>query len=250
MAENDPIDTGSGLSANPDDAKGYRRGTRARAPGASAASRSVGTSVLMAILVAGLMVAGWFIATQHQALAAAQQLLGQSEKRIAVLEERLQVTDAVMSESDKEVTDTLGKWQDEVRKLWDVTNKRNKGWIQENQAKIKAHDANLAAIDKSLKDLKADSDRFDAALGQQTALIDQLAAIELQVRQQANQQRALTDQLNATRQSVAGLETNMTRRVTENEKAVQAIDAYRLQLNSRLVELQTRVDNLSVRPTP
>ncbi len=248
MAEIEPSDGGSGLSADRSDTAGYRRGGRARSP--TGTSRSVGTSVLMSVMVAGLMVAGWFIATQHQALTAAQKSLAQSEQRIAVLEERLQVTDATMSESGKEVTDTLGKWQDEVRKLWDVTNKRNKGWILENQEKIKAHAATLASIDASLKELKAADQRFDQALGQQSSLVDQLAAMDLQVRQQVNALRQLTDQVNSVRQTVAGLESNMTRRVTENEKAVQAIDAYRLQLNSRLVELQTRLDNLSTRPAP
>jgi hypothetical protein len=64
------------------------------------------------------------------------------------------------------------------------------------------------------------------------------------------QQRQVTDQLNATRQTVASLETSLARRVTDTEKAVQAIDAYRLQLNSRLVDLQTRIDNLSAASTP
>jgi hypothetical protein len=33
--------------------------------------------------------------------------------------------------------------------------------------------------------------------------------------------------------------------VVANEKAIEAIDAYPLQLNSRLVDLQTRVDSVA-----
>jgi hypothetical protein len=64
------------------------------------------------------------------------------------------------------------------------------------------------------------------------------------------QQRQLTDQVNAARQSVSGIETGLTRRVVANEKAIEAIDAYRLQLNSRLVELQTRLDSIAAPKNP
>ena len=48
---------------------------------------------VMAILVAGLMVAGWFIANQHQLLQDEQAALESASARIAVLEDRLRVTD-------------------------------------------------------------------------------------------------------------------------------------------------------------
>jgi septal ring factor EnvC (AmiA/AmiB activator) len=252
MSDREPLGTeGSPLAANPDDAKGYRRGggPRPRQP-ASTGGRSIGMSLVLAVLVAGLVVAGWFIASQHQALRTAESALTDSQRRLAVLEERLQITDQTMSDADKEVVSQLGVWQDEVRKLWDVVNKRNRGWIEENRANIKKHDAVLASIDASMKELKASVGRHESTLTQQAALAEQLAAVEQQLRQMTNQQRQATDQLNAVRQTVSGLESGLSRRVTETEKAVQAIDAYRLQLNSRLVDLQTRVDRLSVPPAP
>jgi len=56
--------------------------------------------------------------------------------------------------------------------------------------------------------------------------------------------------VNAARQSVSGIETGLTKRVVANEKAIEAIDAYRLQLNSRLVDLQTRIDSAVPAKTP
>ena len=70
------------------------------------------------------------------------------------------------------------------------------------------------------------------------------------IKQLVAQQHQLTDQVNAARQSVSGIETGLTKRVVANEKAIEAIDAYRLQLNSRLVDLQTRVDSVAAPKGP
>jgi len=252
MSDREPLTAeGSPLAANPNDAKGYRRGggSRPRQP-TQGRGRSIGNSLVLAVLVAGLVIAGWFLASQHQALRAAEAALTDSQRRLAVLEERLQITDQTMSDADKEVVSQMGVWQDEIRKLWDVTNKRNRGWIEENRANLKKHDTTLASVDAGLKEIKANVARHESTLTQQAALAEQLAAVELQLRQLNNQQRQATDQLNAVRQTVSGLESGLSRRVTETEKAVQAIDAYRLQLNARLVDLQTRVDRLSAPAAP
>ena len=198
-------------------------------------------NLMMALLIAGLAAAGWFIATQHQQLVKAEAALTQGDRRLAVLEERLQVTDQVMSDSGTEVQSKLGQWESEIGKLRDAV-KRDK---QEDQAKLKEHDGSINGMQTTITDLKSSDMRHEQALAQQTAIAQQLAAVDQQVRQLVAAQRQLTDQVNATRQSVAGIETGLTRRVASNEKAIEAIDAYRLQLNSRLVELQTRVDSVS-----
>jgi chromosome segregation ATPase len=198
-------------------------------------------NLMMALLIAGLAAAGWFIATQHQQLVKAEAALTQGDRRLAVLEERLQVTDQVMSESGTEVQSKLGQWESEIGKLRDAV-KRDK---QEDQAKLKEHEGSINGMQTTITDLKSSDMRHEQALEQQTAIAQQLAAVDQQVRQLVAAQRQLTDQVNATRQSVAGIETGLARRVASNEKAIEAIDAYRLQLNARLVELQTRVDSVS-----
>lgn len=235
------------IAANPDDVSGYRRGGKAR--GETSAGSGAGMNVLVAILIIGLSAAGWFIATQHMELTKAQAALTQADHRLAVLEERSQVTDQVMTESGTEVQSKLGQWETEIRKLWDAS-KRDKQLIVESEAKLKAQDGAIEGIQTTLKDLTSSNARHEQALAQQTAIAQQLASVDQQVRQLVAQQRQLTDQVNAARQSISGIETGLTRRVVSTEKAIEAIDAYRLQLNSRLVELQTRIDSLSGAATP
>lgn len=227
------------LSADRNDVAGYRRGGgSARGEG----SRSgMGMNLMMALLIGGLAAAGWFIATQHQQLVKAEASLTQGDHRLAVLEERLQVTDQVMSDSGTEVQSKLGQWEAEIGKLRDAA-KRDK---QEHQAKLKDHDGTITGMQATITELKSSDMRQEQALAQQAAIAQQLAAVDQQVRQLVATQRQLTDQVNATRQSVASIETGLARRVASSEKAIEAIDAYRLQLNSRLVELQTRLDAVS-----
>jgi chromosome segregation ATPase len=235
------------ISADPNDVTGYRRpGSRVRDGGGRS---GLGSNLLLVVLFGGLVAAGWFITTQHQQLVKAETALTQADHRLAVLEERLQVTDQVMSESGTEVQSKLGQWETEIKKLWDA-NKRDKQLITDDQTKLKEHDGSIEGMQTALKDLKSSDARQEQALAQQTAIAQQLASVDQEVKQLVAQQRQLTDQVNAARQSVSGLETGLTKRVVANEKAIEAIDAYRLQLNSRLVDLQTRIDSVAPAKSP
>ena len=240
----------SPIAADPDDSTGYRRGGKPRPPEGGGTGRLLGLNVVLAVLVAGLVVAGWFVASQHQQLSEAERLLGEADQRLRRLEERLQLTDQTMSSSGDEVQDQLGFWEDEIRKVWDVANKRNKNWIVENQGNLKRHGERLATIESSVTSLKSSVSRHDKAFGQQAAMLDQLAELQLQLRQVAEQQRRMTDQLNVARQGFASLESGLERRVANNEEAVEAIDAYRIQLNNRLNDVRNRIETLHGVPVP
>ncbi len=235
------------IAADPNDAAGYRRsGSKPRGEGAGSGT---GMNALLAILIVGLAGAGWFIATQHQQLSKAETALTQADHRLAVLEERAQVTDQVVTESGTEVQSKLGLWESEVRKLWDA-NKSDRKMLSDDQTRLKGIDGSINAMQATIRDLKNSDSRQDQVLAQQTAIAQQLASVDQQVKQLVAQQRQLSDQVNAARQSVAGIESGLTRRVVATEKAIEAIDAYRLQMNARLVDLQTRVDAVVASKAP
>jgi hypothetical protein len=235
------------ISTSPDDASGYRRGgkgTRRRAP-PSGGARLIGVNLILAVLVAGLVGAGWFIANQHQLLIEQQRELDTADGRIAVLEDRLRVTDEAMTVSGQDTQEKIGYWESEIRKLWAISNKRNLTWIKDNET-------NLNKVRKSVDDLQSSSrglissvGRHETAFSQQSAIIDQLASVDLQLAQMVNAQRDLVDRVNASQQTIAGLQSGLENRVKDNEQAVAAIDAYRLQLNTRLATLERRLNNLS-----
>lgn len=238
-----------GIRANPDGEGGYRnanraagKATRSSTGSSGGGGSSFGLNIILFILIAGLMGAGWFISVQSEQMTQLSGTANESAERLARLEARSSETDNVMSATGKNTTDKLNLWEDEIRKLWDVTNKRNKKWINENQALLKKNVAALASVNAALKSLKGDVSRHDSAFGLQTEIQDSLTSVDLRVRQLVGQQRDMVDQANATRQIVAKLEAGLARRVQENEKAIEAIDAYRLQLNARISELSARLD--------
>lgn len=237
---------GSSISTSPDDASGYRRGAAGqRRRGGSGGARLIGMNLILAVLVAGLVVAGWFIANQHQQLIEQQRLMGTAEDRLVVLEDRLRVTDEAMTESGQDTQEKIGFWESEIRKLWAVTNERNKTWIKDNEANLGKVRKSMEALQVTSRDLSSAVGRHDTAFAQQSAIIDQLASVDLQLQQMVSIQRDLADKVNASRQSVASLQSGLANRVEENEQAVAAIDAYRLQLNTRLADIERRLNSLT-----
>jgi len=209
----------------------------------------IGLNLMLAVLVAGLVVAGWFIANQHQLLVEEAQALEDAKGRIAVLEDRLRVTDEALTETGQTTNEQINFWESEIRKLWGVTNDRNKKWIKENEAALAKLSKSLTALELADKEVKGTLGRHESAFAQQQSMIDQLTSIEIQMQQVLRSQRDLVDKVNSAQQSVAGLQSGLTNRVRENEQAVAAIDAYRQQLNSRLADIERKLSNLAASAT-
>ena len=209
-----------------------------------AAAAWSGSPLVLAVLAAGLAVAGWFIANQHRLLTEEQERLADANTRIEALEDRLRMTDQVMSETDAETGEQIDFWESEIRKLWAVSNERNKKWIQDNQKLLRSHKTTIQALESTDKSLKSTVARHENALGRQDEVADQLASIELQLQRVLRGQRDLVDKVNAAAQTVAGVNSS----VQEHEQAIAAIDSYRRQFNTRLVDIEQRLDAL--RPAP
>jgi len=239
------------ISASPDDlAPGRRSGGGApRRPrpdgGGGSGGRGLGTTVVLAILVAGLVAAGWFIAEQHQQLSESGTALSDARSRLQVLEDRLRTTDEALTETGANTSEQINFWESEIRKLWAVTNERNKKWIEDNQKGIEALRKSLGGVEATTREIRGTLGRHESAFARQQEVVDQLTSIEVQLQQVVRSQRDLVDRVNTAQQSVAQLQSGLANRVEQNEEAVAAIDAYRLQLNSRLADIERRLGNLS-----
>ena len=237
-------DADQSLSTEPG---GYRPSGGGRRPQRSRSTeggRGVFLNGVMVVLVGGLVAAGWFIANQQQALIAEQARLTDANTRLQRLEQRLSATDTALSQGGEDTQEQLSLWESEIRKLWAVANERNKGWIKDNQKAVKGLDKSVTGLQSTARDLKAATARHEEAFSQQTALIDQLTSIEIQLQQLVRAQQDLVDKVNTTSQSVAKLRANIDTQVEENTEAIAAIDAYRIATNSRLRDLEQRLEEL------
>ncbi|MEQ9002113.1 MAG: hypothetical protein RIE74_00960, partial [Pseudomonadales bacterium] len=146
------------ISTSPDEFAGRRRGAtpgpRRRAGGGEGGggSRLVG-NLGLAVLAAGLLVAGWFIAEQYQQLQESDRSLADARARIEVMEDRLRTTDEALTETGANTSEQINFWESEIRKLWAVTNDRNKKWIEDNQKAIAALQQSLSGLEATDRDI-------------------------------------------------------------------------------------------------
>jgi len=145
------------------------------------------------------------------------------ESRLLILEEQLQLADSTSTESLSDINSQLQFLDKEIRKLWDLSNKRNKVKIAElNEDFEKQTNAlkELAATQtndqKNINAIQQESQKL-------SILVDELS-------------RSNKDNLN-TQNKIAEL----SRSILLLEETVQAFDAYRKQNNELLQELQIQL---------
>ncbi|HSG88598.1 MAG TPA: hypothetical protein VLA56_05255 [Pseudomonadales bacterium] len=243
------------IAPSRDDIESRRTSRKAPVPaGTASATGGLVVNVVMAVLLAGLTACGWFIVNQSDALEQARAERDQADARLVRIENRLSMTDQALSNTESETQTQLQFWESEIRKLWDVTNKRNRTWIEENQASVKKLQASLDTQNRSLTEVKAQAADLRKALGTQDQMLEQLTLLDRRASDLVNQQRLLVDSVNTLKQSSGVME----KRVADNEEAIRAIDAFRRDAVARLQRLQDRIDTLasaaatgaSARPAP
>ena len=223
---------------------GYRRGGSRRSSGGSDGS-SFSNRIFSVILLLGLAAAGWFLFVQQEELGEESERLDQANQRLVVLEERLSATDNAMMQEGQDTKEQIGFWQDEIRKLWAVSNERNKKWIKDNERSINKITASIDGVVASTRNIQAAVDRHESAFEQQQGIIDQLASLELQLQQIVRSQRDLVDKVNKVNASFSQIRGDLSGKVNDNVEAIESIDAYRVTLNTKIRELELRLNQLS-----
>tara|TARA_Y100001949_G_C15965450_1_gene321338 strand:- start:87 stop:743 length:657 start_codon:yes stop_codon:yes gene_type:complete len=177
------------------------------------------------INLAGLIVLGlWFFNASGY-----QQETGQSFiERISILEEQvssLKDTSKDSLESLEQETKFLDK---EIRKLWDISNKKNKKRIDNLVKEVTGLYTGADQLAKSNNTLAAKQRAGDLEIAKL-----EKAQTKLKVR---------LDKLDSL-----GENSDIQERIDSQEKAIVAFDAYRKQMNKVLFELQTRLNELQIK---
>ena len=144
------------------------------------------------------------------------------DDRLSKIEDQLLMLDEVNSDSLIEVGAELQFLDKEIRKLWDLSNKRNR--------------VNIEKLTKSLNELiqkynKTDKEIDDAIASINTELNNLTQSIENQ-----------PDLSGTVSQSEAEIRS-LKRQILFIEESVQALEAYRTQNNQILLEIQNSINN-------
>ena len=146
------------------------------------------------------------------------------ESRLIQLEEEFQLADEVSTEF---LTDTGAQLQfldKEIKKLWDLSNKRNKVNIQKIFTELEAIEKQNRAVTQSLNQLKASSSKANKELKELNDIIRRLNV-------ESEEFKAIAQQINA-----------LQRRMLVIDETIQAFDNFRRQTNQSIVDIQTLIN--------
>ena len=146
------------------------------------------------------------------------------ESRLIQLEEEFQLADEVSTEF---LTDTGAQLQfldKEIKKLWDLSNKRNKVNIQKIFTELEAIKKQNSAVTQSLNQLRASSINASKELKELNDIIRRLNV-------ESEEFKAIAQQINA-----------LQRRMLVIDETIQAFDNFRRQTNQSIVDIQTLIN--------
>ena len=152
------------------------------------------------------------------------------ESRLSILEEQLQLADSTSTEFLSDINSQLQFLDKEIRKLWDLSNKRNKVNIAKLNQDITRHSTALKEIAMTQTNDQNNINSIKKKSQQLKLLIDELS--------QANR-----DNLSALNKI-----GELNKSVLLLEETVQAFDSYRRQNNEMLQELQLKISSLETQP--
>ena len=154
------------------------------------------------------------------------------ESRLSILEEQLQLADSTSTEFLSDINTQLQFLDKEIRKLWDLSNKRNKVNIAKLTQDISKHSTALKEIamtqtndQTNINAIKNESQKLRVAL-------DELS-------------RANKENLSAQNKI-----NELNKNVLLLEETVQAFDAYRRQNNEMLQEMQLKISSIENQTSP
>ena len=154
------------------------------------------------------------------------------ESRLSILEEQLQLADSTSTEFLTDINTQLQFLDKEIRKLWDLSNKRNKVNISKLTKEIDKHSSALKEIALTQTN---DQKNIINIKNQSQKLLDSV--------------RELT-QLSQDNLEVQNKIDELSKSFLLLEETVQAFDAYRRQNNEMLQEIQLEISSINNQNTP
>ena len=154
-----------------------------------------------------------------------KSLLNTIDERLNLIEEQINIVDETNNDTITDISSSIQFLDKEVRKLWDLSNKRNKVNIQ------KLSDQAIK-IEEILQKLQADVDN------NQTNLLKMRNSIETNMKNIENLGLS-EDDLNSIRMNISSIDTQLMLL----DDTVQALNNYKNQLNQTILEIQTQISS-------
>ena len=185
------------------------------------------SSTITIVNTIGIVLLGlWFFNTSGS-----QQQAGKSFiERISMLEENISIQSSKVDDLIETNSQDLKFINKEIRKLWDLSNKKNRKSISQNLNSIESIEETLGALDKEYKTLSA----------KQRSLNLELAKLE-------KMQEKLSESLDIQSPFPEG--EDLEDRLADLEEATKSMDLYRTQVNQSILSLKEKLNDLELELT-
>jgi len=151
---------------------------------------------------------------------ASEQLINE---RLLLIEDQLSIVDETNNDSLTDISSSIQFLDKEIRKLWDLSNKRNKVNIQNLSEKMNKVEKLIINIEKDIKDNQDNIRLIKDAINTNASRITNL--------------EITAEEMNIYQQSLNNIDTQLILL----EDSVQALNNYKNQLNQVILEIQTEI---------
>ena len=146
------------------------------------------------------------------------------DERLAIIEEQINIVDETNNDTITDISSSIQFLDKEIRKLWDLSNKRNKVNIQ----KLSEQTIKIEQLLKSLEDEVSNN---------QSTLINMRDSIDQNI-SNIQELDISADDLSIIRLNLSSIDTQLMLL----DDTVQALNSYKNQLNQTILEIQTQIN--------
>ena len=147
------------------------------------------------------------------------------DQRISIIEEQINIVDEINNDSMTDITSSIQFLDKEIRKLWDLSNKRNKVNIENLTTKLTELESLITVM---IEDIDLNKDNLQLLKSETIVSLDKLDEVINEI-----------SSLNTLKISLNNIETQLILL----EDSVQALNNYKNQLNQVILEIQTEISN-------
>ena len=148
------------------------------------------------------------------------------DERLSLIEEQINLADETNNDSITDISSSIQFLDKEVRKLWDLSNKRNKVNIQ----KLTKQNSEIEKLLLTLeKDIKKSKDNIN------------------QIKETVDSNITQLNELKLTKDEIVSIQLNLNNANTQLillEDSVQALNNYKNQINQAILEIQTDISKI------
>ena len=148
------------------------------------------------------------------------------DERLSLIEEQINIVDETNNDSMTDITSSIQFLDKEIRKLWDLSNKRNKVNIEKLTNQANKINELLISLENDVKDNQTSLKNVRTDINNNSIEINELGLSN--------------EDLIALKSSLSNIDTQLILL----DDSVQALNNYKNQLNQVILEIQTQISNI------